>query len=210
MTAIEKVCAMFERYAKVPLALSVRGEPLLLVQDDFNANLIVAQMRELYGESWSLQGIVDLVRDLTFAKQLHWQIQPGWAPTQEQQPTAPPTSAQPKDVRTREQKLRDAGVFVRTDKATAEDVKAQENRHAESREKLKALFTDDPKRIAFDDELRSANQIQVTTSPGIISRVKSYAAREEARKQIRLKYPRYAHLAIQPDSEALNHRPGVF
>jgi hypothetical protein len=208
MTQLENVIQLFDKYARIPLSRSAKDEPLILVQDDHNVNTIVAKMRELYGESWSLQRIVDLVQDLNFAKQLHWQIQPGYQAPLE--PVAPPTPRAKVDGRDRFNKLVDAGMTPQTHKASVADQQAEKQRHDAARDELKGLFSGDPKRTAFDDELRSANQIQITTSPGIISRVKSYAAREEARKQIRLKYPKYAHLAAQPESENLNHRPGVF
>jgi hypothetical protein len=44
----------------------------------------------------------------------------------------------------------------------------------------------------------------------VISKTKSYTAREDARKALRIKYPAFADMVVTPSGERMDHKPGVF
>ena len=205
MTAIEKVSAAFDRYVKTPLATSAKGEPLLLVQDDHNAQLIAKTMQTNCGENWTLQSVIDLVRDLNFAKQLHWTIQPGHeAPAQ--QPAPPQPQPQPKrDTRTKEQKLYESGERVYSHRASPQDQAAEIARHDHARNRLKQLFqVASPERAEFNKRLHDI-ALYTEITHGRVNRTGTYRERERMRNALRQAYPQYADQIITPDSE----RPDV-
>jgi hypothetical protein len=158
-------------------------------------------MDEVYANAaWTLQGLLDILANtdatLEFKKTLKWQIKPGWTLPVEALPAAPIV----KDTRTREQKLRDAGQFVRTDRASAEDVAADKARHDAARNKLKVLFDGNTNRAEFDRKLHDVN-VYVEVLGNRIDRAKTNRVKEQMRVELRKQYPQFSELLKQPESE---------
>jgi hypothetical protein len=195
-----KVSLQLEAYTKRPLSKSADGVPLLLLNSDKNAATIVAEMNRLYpGQAFTLQRCLDLIQG-EFGKQLEWRADPTYRKVEAPPPALPTPISTHKDTRTREQKLQDAGERVYTHKASAQDQADEKARHDAARDKLKALFSGDPKRAEFDRKLRDVN-VYVEVLGNRIDRAKTNRVKEQMRVELRKQYPQFSELLKKPESE---------
>jgi hypothetical protein len=87
-----------------------------------------------------------------------------------------------------------------THKASVADQQAEKQRHDAARNKLKALFSGDPKRAEFDRKLHDVN-VYVEVLGNRIDRAKTNRVKEQMRVELRKQYPQFSELLKQPESE---------